>query len=364
MLNPRTNMPIAWETTLHEKMPSELKSNWVSLSNEFRRKRDALAQMVRDGEMTIKAARSRATELAEELAKTVESMTHREKTRKVPLSIKLAEAERARHKPVPPEMAHAKTMELLMRNLTELQIANRKDEFEARTFVKSSTNMTPVPSIDKLFELLRDATESGDPPAAEWSRRQLERLREFTPDESVRDLIDVACDRPGILNRRLVRKYLEGLTPRLQERGFVEALLEKAIEAADANACAAVFEIARNEPESMRPETLERIVSSLERVPDQAIRYACRSDRETTIEEKGRIDRFRTDSMAWIDKMAMLDDVRQPTEAELQRIEHAASLPPLAADEPIGLAMRAFPTPMTKNTDSAGSAIDPEAVIS
>jgi len=364
MLNPRTNVPISWELTVQEKLPTELKSRWESLSADFRRRRDDLAQLVRDGEMTVKAARNRAAELAEELAKALETMTLKEKSRKPLLSNKLAEAERARHKPLSPDAARSKTMELLMHNLTELQIANRKDEFEARTFVKAAANMTPVPSIEKLFELLNQATESGDAPAAEWSRRQLERLREFTADESVRDRIDLACDRPRVLNRRLIRKYLEGIVPRLQEKGFVEALLEKAIEAEDANACAAVFEIARIEPESVRPEALERIMASLERIPDQAIRFACRTDRDAAVEETGRIDRFLGISKAWIEKMAQLDEVRQPTEAELQRIERAASLPPLATDEPIGLIARGFTASTAKPLEASSPASEPESFIS
>lgn len=339
MLNPRSKLPIDWESTFPEKLSGELKSAWEARSTEFRKRREDLAQLVREGEMTLKAARQRAAELAEELAKAVETMTQKEKAKTPILSRKLAEARRLRSRPATSEEAQKKTVELLMHNLTELQIANRKEEFEAKTFVKSAANTNPAPSVEKLFAVLDEATESGDAPAIEWCRRNLERLRDFVPDESVRDRIDIACDRPGILNRRLIRKYREAITPRLQEQGFVEALLDKAIEVSDANACAAIFEIARKSPETLRTESLERIAAVIERVPDPAIRFAQRADQEASAEEAARIERFLEASLAWVERTAMLEDVRQPTEAEARRLERLAGMPPQAIDEPIGLAV-------------------------
>jgi len=289
--------------------------------------------------MTLKAARQRAAELANELVRSVDHMTQKEKS-KIPLvSRKLAEAQRSRSRPVTAEEAQKKTLELLMHNLTELQIANRKEEFEAKTFVKSAANTNPAPSFEKLLALLEEASEAGDAPAVEWCRRHLERLRDYVPDESVRDRIDIACDRPGVLNRRLIRKYHEAITPRLQESGFVEALLETAIEQSDANACAAIIEIARKQPASIRPEALERVGAAIDRIPPSAIRFAQKLDREISVEEAALVESFVETSLAWVERSASLDDVRQPTEAEARRLERLASLPPQAIDEPFGLAV-------------------------
>lgn len=339
MLNPRAKLPIDWEMTIPEKLSVELKSAWESRSTEFRKRREDLAQLVREGEMTLKAARQRAAELADELVRAVDGMTQKEKAKTPILSRKLAEAQRTRSRKVTAEEAQKKTLELLLHNLTELQIANRKEEFEARTYVKSATNMNPAPSVEKLFAVLDEATESGDAPAIEWCRRSLERLRDFLPDESVRDRIDIACDRPGVLNRRLIQKYREAIAPRLQERGFVEALLDKAVEVSDANACAAIFEIARNAPDLMRSETTEYVATAIERIPDQAIRFAQRTDREAAAEEAARIERFVETSLAWVERTAQLEEIRQPTEAETRRLERLAGMPPQAIDEPIGLAV-------------------------
>ncbi|MBI1323139.1 hypothetical protein GC170_08120 [bacterium] len=343
MLNPRSKLPIDWESTIPEKLSGELKSAWEARSTEFRKRREDLAQLVREGEMTLKAARQRAAELADELASAVETLIQKEKARTPILSRKLAEARRSKARPSTTEEAQKKTVELLMHNLTELQIANRKEEFEAKTFVKSSANSNPAPSLEKLFAVLEDATESGDAPAIEWCRRNLERLRDFVPDEAVRDRIDIVCDRPGVLNRRLIRKYHEAIAPRLQEQGFVEALLEKAVEVSDANAFAAIFEIARKSPDSVRPESLECVAAVIERAPDPAIRFALRTDREASAEEAACVDHFLESSLAWVERTAMLEDVRQPTEAEARRLERLAAMPPQAIDEPIGLSVLARP---------------------
>lgn len=339
MLNPRAKTPIDWESTIPERLSVELKSAWEIRSTEFRKRREDLAQLVREGEMTLKAARQRAAELADELVRAVASMTQKEKSKTPILSRKLAEAQKSRSRKVTAEDAQKKTVELLLHNLTELQIANRKDEFEAKTFVKSAANTNPSPSIEKLFAVLDEANESGDAPAVEWCRRHLERLRDFVPDESVRDRIDIACDRPGVLNRRLIQKYREAITPRIQERGFVEALLDKAVEVSDANAYAAIFEIARRAPDTLRPESLERVAAVIERIPDPAIRFAQRTDREASAEEAACIERFLEMSLAWVERTAMLEDVRQPTEAETRRQERLAAVPAQAIDEPIGLAV-------------------------
>ncbi len=339
MLNPRSKLPIDWESTIPHKLSVELKSAWETRSTDFRKRREDLVQLVREGEMTLKAARQRAAELANDLMRSVDHMTQKEKSKISLVSRKLAEAQRSRSRPVSPEEAQKKTLELLMHNLTELQIANRKEEFEAKTFVKSAATTSPAPSFEKLFALLEEASEAGDAPAVEWCRRHLERLRDYVPDESVRDRIDIACDRPGVLNRRLIRKYHEAIIPRLQESGFVEALLETAIEQSDANACAAIIEIARKQPASIRPEAMERLGAAIDRIPAAAIRFAQKLDRETSAEEAALVESFVETSLAWLERSALLDDVRQPSEAEARRLERLASLPHQAIDEPIGLAV-------------------------
>jgi hypothetical protein len=337
MLNPRMTTRIDWESTIPDRLSPETKSLWEARSADFRKRREDLVSLVCQGEMTLKAARQRSAELAEEMTRTVDDLTFREKSRTPKLTKTLAEAERVRLKPLSPEQAQRRTMDLLMHNLTELRIANRREEFEARTFVKAAANALPAPSVEKLFAYLEESVDADDAAAAEWCRRQLERLRAYVADETTKDRIDVACDRPGMLNRRLVAKYRDAIMPRLSEPGLVEALLDKGIASADANACAAVFEIARREPEALRPETLEKVASAVERMPDQAFSYAKFVDREARRESQQHIEGFAEIGRAWVEQAAALAEVRQPTEPELQRMERIASLPPLAADEPIGL---------------------------
>jgi hypothetical protein len=364
MLNPRSKMPIDWESTLQEAMPDELKSAWEARSTDFRNRRDDIVQLVREGEMTLKAARHRTAEMAAELIDSVESMVRKQKSKTPVLSRKLAESSKSLSRNDSPEESWKKTVELLMKNLTELQIANRKEEFETKTYVKSSAHTVPAPSIDQLFVFLHEAHETGDQPAVEWSRRQLERLREFVPDESIKDRIDEVCDRPGVLNRRLIGKYRDGIAPRMQEPGFVEALLAKAIEVTDANACAAIFEIARKSPESMKPETLDQIAASIDRFPETAMRFSLRTDREALKEEALQIERFRETCLEWLDRASALEDVRQPTESESRLAERPKNQSLTATDEPIGLAMpQRGGFAGNLDSESSGSAENPGVVI-
>jgi cell division protein FtsL len=210
-------------------------------------------------------------------------------------------------------------------------------EFEGRTYLKNGANQVATASMEKLFEYLDESEMKEDQAAVEWVRRQMEQLRPFVVSPEIMERIDQSCDRPGSLNLRLVEKYQKAIAERISEPGFIEALLDQAIEQNDANACSAVFQMAREELQLIRPEAQLKLMAVIDKFPSQAFSDALRVDRDANRDAEARTEQFQAMSLAYIEQSARLEDAKQPSESDLKRRMEIKAREALPADEPIGL---------------------------
>jgi hypothetical protein len=337
MLNPRRNSVSSIETEVLNGFSDAIKKPFEERMTNFNQSKSDLIQMVSDGEMTVKAARKRAGELAGEMQMVVETAVNQMKGQGSPLSLRLMESVRNRKKNKTSEALQGEILEVMHRNLVELQITNRKVEFEGRTYLKNGANQVATASMEKLFEYLDESEMKEDQAAVEWVRRQMEQLRPFVVSPEIMERIDQSCDRPGSLNLRLVAKYQKAIGERISEPGFIEALLDQAIEQNDANACSAVFQMAREELQLIRPEAQLKLMAVIDKFPSQAFSDALRVDRDANRDAEARTEQFQAMSLAYIEQSARLEDAKQPSESDLKRRMEIKAREALPADEPIGL---------------------------
>ena len=337
MLNPRRNSVSSIETEVLNSFSDAIKKPFEERLADFNQRKSDLIQMVSDGEMTVKAARKRAGELAGEMQMVVETVVNQMKGEGSPLSLRLMESVRNRKKSKTSEALQGEILDVMQRNLVELQITNRKSEFEGRTYLKNGANQVATASMEKLFEYLDESEMKEDQAAVEWVRRQMEQLRPFVVSPEIMERIDQSCDRPGSLNLRLVAKYQKAIGERISEPGFIEALLDQAIEQNDANACSAVFQMAREELQLIRPEAQLKLMAVIDKFPSQAFSDALRVDRDANRDAEARTEQFQAMSLAYIEQSARLEDAKQPSESDLKRRMEIKAREALPADEPIGL---------------------------
>jgi len=337
MLNPRRNSVSTIEMEVLNGFSDAIKKPFEERLTNFNQSKSDLVQMVSDGEMTVKAARKRAGELAGEMQSVVETVVNQMKGEGSPLSLRLMESVRNRKKNKTSEALQGEILDVMQRNLVELQITNRKSEFEGRTYLKNGANQVATASMEKLFEYLDESEMREDQAAVEWVRRQMEQLRPIVVSPEILDRIDQSCDRPGSLNLRLVAKYQKAIGERISEPGFIEALLDQAIDQNDANACSAVFQMAREELQLIRPEAQLKLMAVIDKFPSQAFSDALRVDRDANRDAEARTEQFQAMSLAYIEQSARLEDAKQPSESDLKRRMEIKAREALPADEPIGL---------------------------
>jgi hypothetical protein len=193
--------------------------------------------------------------------------------------------------------------------------------------LKNGANQVATASMEKLFEYLDESEMKEDQAAVEWVRRQMEQLRPFVVSPEIMERIDQSCDRPGSLNLRLVEKYKKAIAERIYE----------AIEQNDANACSAVFQMAREELQLIRPEAQLKLMAVIDKFPSQAFSDALRVDRDANRDAEARTEQFQAMSLAYIEQSARLEDAKQPSESDLKRRMEIKAREALPADEPIGL---------------------------
>ena len=180
----------------------------------FRAVRRDLERRVRDGEITVHAARLGASEAASRVrgllmpqAKAYSPVSRTFLDRLVAAS----DARRHAAKRGSIESLQRETNRLLRETLVEQQLSARATEFEGRAFVRSMIGAEPAPTLGSLLRFHEDAARSGDDAAAEWGRRQLEAMRgRVVADEDLK-AIDAACDRPDRLNPRIVARYVAAM---------------------------------------------------------------------------------------------------------------------------------------------------------
>jgi hypothetical protein len=347
MLAPRRFNFESRSAELISRIPAQIRTLVEPKLSDFQARRHDLIQLVREGEMTSKAANNRAQELAksfqEELVPQITGLVSA--TPKLTESIKKAEKERTRPKSA--EQLQNESIELLRANLIELQITNRKAEFESRTYVRNGTNQTPAPSIEKLFEHLDSAMKNMDDAAAEWSRRQLEQMRPYVGSPEVAEHIDIATSRPGRLNDRIIDKYRSQIAALSEQKpGLVEALLDKAIEIGDANACVAVYENVRNNSSQFSEKTIETVGQKLVSFPASAFQQVSKIDQQIRENEIRNINAFQQETEDFFRQAANLGKIKPLTEREIEFQQHMDQVKTAGPETPIGLVPGSSPNPV------------------
>lgn len=344
-LNP-TRAARALPTAAHLSTPFKAEAD-AALA-EFQATRAALERQVRDGEITIKAARQRAAEAAgrlrERLARRAEGFSP---TPRVFLDrlVAAAEARRLARRTASSEALQREVIELLRQSIVEQQLAGRSAEFEARAFRRPLHGGQPAPTLDSLLHFHESARVAGDEPAMEWARRQLEafRLRGLSPEEERR--IDRATDRPDRVNERTAARYVEALRGRPAEE--LEAFVREAVDSSDASACAAAFLLAREAPEGTSARWVRDVLDGVSRFPDGALSVLRAREAEARREDAEAAAAAAEFAATVAEAEARFPALHQPDDAEVRRRdEHRARIVD-ASEEPVGLAFhRRAPRPL------------------
>ena len=87
MLNPRRNSVSSIEMAVLNGFSDVIKKPFEERLTDFNQRKSDLIQMVSDGEMTVKAARKRAGELAVEMQMVVEATVNQQRGQGSPLSL-------------------------------------------------------------------------------------------------------------------------------------------------------------------------------------------------------------------------------------------------------------------------------------
>jgi hypothetical protein len=359
MLRPQKYHLEQLESELNQTIPNKIKTRLESRLSDFRDRREQLIELVREGEMTLRFASARARELAEGLGSEIRNDLEGLIQNRSVLAKSLQNSVQIKQKAQSADEIQRQSLELLKANLVELQINNRKVQFESKTYVRNATNQLPTPSVDKLFELLAEATQARDDAAVEWSKRQLEQLQPYVVSENLKDRIDLACDRPDRINHRIVAKYKEQIQEHINNPEMLIALLDKAISVKDANACLAVYELVRGHSDQFSEEFQSQIAGRIERFSEVVLNYVSEFERQHRLLEIQKIEEFSSLSKLYLDQSSDLGAIEPVTEKEAELKRRRDALGDRGAITPMGLipgqslhhATEAQPNPDIDNED-------------
>ena len=306
----------------------------------FRATRAAIAEQVRRGDLTVKIAREQAARAAEQLRERVLAKADGYNATPRVFADRLAEADalRARaRESTSIEALQRETNRLLRQSLTEQQLQARAGEFEGRAFVRPVTGGPPTPTLSTLLSFHRQADAAGDDAAREWGRRQLEAMRGRVAEPEDQHRIDLACDRPEMVNPRIVHDYVEAMTDR--PPADLELFAGEAISFKDANACTAAFVLARQSPEGPSARWVRNLLEGVREFPEAAIRTLRGLEAEACKAETDAIQARVEAVVALAAGEARLEGLQAPTAEQLQRRARIEALPVAGPGEPIGLAL-------------------------
>ena len=305
----------------------------------FRLEKSDLERLVRRGDLTPKVARERAAAAARNLNDRL--TTRAAEYRPAPaayldLLVRSDESRRLAREAQSPSMLQRETNRLIRDLLVEQQVINRQAEFEGRAFRRPLTGGVAAASLEGLLAFHRAAEHSGDGAALEWVRRQLEAYRPRAASDEERDRIDLATDRPGQVNPRIVERYLDALRGRPVE--VRAAFAEAAKESGDANACVAAYRLAREAPEGFNAPWVRELLNGLASFPDAAIAILRSSEAEANAAETRAAEAVAAEAAAFAEIEAKLPTLTSPSEQERGRQDRFAGLAEAEPDQPIGLA--------------------------
>jgi hypothetical protein len=304
----------------------------------FQSVRSELERQVRQGDLTLKAARERASSAAQQLREHLSRLS--ENYSPVPrlfldrLVTVSDNRKRARELQTTASLQRENN-QLLRQLLIEHQIVNRASEFEGKTYARPLQGGPATPTLSSLLTFHETSAQAGDEAALEWTRRQLEGFRNKTLDSTDQRRIDQAVDRPDRVNLRLVQSYVEAV--RGQSHDQIEVFVHEAIQAADANACAAAFLMAREAPEGTALAWVRSALDGVDRFPESAL-AALRSWEAGARSADAEAARTAADFTATIAELeARFPELDAPSPGAIARRERIRTKPVAQDDEPIGL---------------------------
>ena len=306
----------------------------------FQAQRDELGRQVKRGDLTVKVAREKALAAAVQFKVSLRQRAdHYSAVPRVFLD-RLVEAGNARKRALEhlsTDGLQRETNRLLRKSLLEQQVVNRGREFEGKAFVRTLTSGLPVPTLDGLLGFHETSGLAGDEAAVEWARRQLESMRGRVVDPADLRRIDLACDRPDVVNPRLVASYMQAV--RAGDPGSTEGFVSNALESGDANASVAAFLLAREEPGGTAVRWVRNVLDALKSFPDAAL-STLRSIEAEARQSDAEASHAQVDfAGAVVDAQVRLSGVEPPTDAELARQGRIRARPVAKLGEPIGLAL-------------------------
>lgn len=359
MLRPQKYHLEQLESELNQTIPNKIKTRLESRLSDFRDRREQLIGLVREGEMTLRFANARVRELAEGLGSEIRNDLDGLFQNRSVLATSLQKSVQLKNKAQSVDEIQRQSLELLKANLVELQINNRRVEFESKTYDRNATNQLPTPSIDKLFGLLTEASQARDDAAIEWSKRQLEQLQPYVVSENLKDRIDLACDRPDRINHRIVAKYKEQIQEHINNPEMLIALLDKALSVRDANACLAVYKMIRVHSDEISEEFQSQIAGRIEQFSEVVLNYVSEFERQHRLLEMQRIEEFSNLSKLYLDESSDLGPIEPLSEKEAELKRQRDALGDRGMITPMGLipgqslhhATEARPDPDIDNED-------------
>ena len=343
----------------------------------FRAYRLDLERQVRRGDLTVKVAREKAAQYADGAKATLKRQADDySPTPRVFLDrlIEASETRKKEHDSASLESLQRETNRLLRQSVTELQLVARTPEFESKTFHKPMVGGVAAPTLDSLLGLAWSSHEAGDDVALEWSRRQLEALRPLVHEPADLRRIDLACDRPDVINTRLVDTYLAALDG--QPTDALTQFIAKATEAGDANACVASFLLVRRfDPQSDDLDlarTNRKLLASLNQFPDVALATLRGWEADARANDAAAAQAQLAFAVARFDAESRLPGLEAPSAAEVDRLNRLAARPSALPGEAIGLTlarrgrMTGDPEPTVQpegDADPASAAADEPAFL-
>ena len=310
----------------------------------FQSVRDDLVRQVRRGDLTVKVARERAVAAAEgakiALKRQAEGFSPTPRAYLDRL-IETTTARKLARENSSLESLQRETNRLLRESVVEMRLVARAAEFEAKTFARPMTGGSPAPTLDGLLALARSSGEAGDEVASEWSRRQLEAIRAQVTEASDLRRIDLATDRPDVVNTRLVESYLAALDG--QPIDALRTFIHQSIESGDANACVAAFALVRQFPaasdDPSAVEATRHVLTNLSRFPDAALTTLRGWEAEARQLDTEAAQAQVGFAAARLDAESRLPGVENPTTAEVDRSSRVEAKPLVLPGEAIGLTL-------------------------
>ena len=343
MLNP-LRAALAQAGTEAQERSSPFSERTDAEVTSFRSLRADLERQVRRGNLTVKVAREQAAAAAETAKANLKRQAEGFRPTSRSFLDRLIEATDARRKTrdsASLESLQRETNRLLRQSVIEQQLVARAGEFEGKTFLRSMVGGPPVPTLDGLLGFARSSGESGDEVASEWSRRQLEAFRVQVQDPGELRKIDLACDRPDVVNPRLVATYLAALEGKPAE--VLTTFIDRSIESGEANACVASFVLARQADASPDDPAMNRVtrkvLSSLNQFPDSAL-MTLRGWEADVYEADIQAARAQVDfASARFDVESRLPGLEAPSAAAVSRANRIDAKPAAMLGEAIGLTL-------------------------